>query len=146
MTPLEEPAEETPSEEGEGIVLEELSSEAPPVEETPTAPLVITGADELPSVITADMLRARRAQRKAMDFANESFEIPEELLAGIEERSGEFEEELEEEILESRGKPRGKGKVEKGKAKKNTPAGKAEKSKGKKPRRWQGGDDDLGDF
>jgi hypothetical protein len=147
MTPVEEPAEETPEEVGsKEMVLEELSTEVQPVDETPAAPLVITGADELPSVITADMLRARRAQRKAADFASEAFQIPEELLVGIEESPVAIEEELEEEIFESRGKPRGKGKPEKGKGKKVAPVSKPEKGKGKKARRWQGGDDDLGDF
>lgn len=75
----------------------------------PAAPALVTG-DELPQIITADMLRARRAQRKAMDFDDKNFEVPAELLAGYKE---DLEEEPEEEevdapIAGSRGKERPK--------------------------------------
>jgi N utilization substance protein A len=135
--PEEEPVSESP--------VEAVPPVTPPVEEAPVEPLIITSADELPSVITADMLRARRAQRKEIDFASAEFQIPEELLAGLEEEEEVLE--LEEEI-EVRGKPKGRGKTgdrgkapERGKVKKAAPAPKAsDRGKSKRPRRWQ--DDD----
>ena len=39
--------------------------------------------EELPDVITADMLRARMAQRKEAKVDSDAFEIPAELLVGI---------------------------------------------------------------
>jgi hypothetical protein len=111
------------------------------------------------------MLRARRAQRKEINFESVEFEIPAELLAGYQEDvAAEIEpEELEPEEVERRARDKSKGfdrskapdrgkvpergKVpDRGKGKKSAPAGKAEKGKGKKPRHWAGGDDDFGDF
>ena len=74
---------------------------------------------ELPEVITADMLRARMADRKKFTFSEADFEVPAELLAGYEEESSE------DELFgagKAKGKAKGKGKpATKGKAKK--PAG-----------------------
>jgi len=47
--------------------------------------------EDLPEVITADMLRARMEQRKEIDIDSDDFEIPAELLVGLED------DELEEE-------------------------------------------------
>lgn len=85
------------------------------------------GSEELPEVITADMLRARMAERKKYTFGEEDFEIPPELLKGYEE---------EDDFLEHGGK--GKGKV---KGKKSAPK---PKGKGKKPapqRPWEEDED-----
>jgi hypothetical protein len=68
-------------------------------------------SDELPQIITADMLRARRAQRKSIDFSDKDFEIPAELLAGydkdIEDEPGEDEDYT---LLGGKGKEKPKGK------------------------------------
>ena len=66
-----------------------LPSEAPFDEkETPAPappPSTAKTGDALPEIITADMLRARMAQRKEMDMRAVEIEIPEELLAGYKE-------------------------------------------------------------
>jgi len=41
--------------------------------------------EALPEIITADMLRARQEQRKSVDIADADFEIPAELLVGLNE-------------------------------------------------------------
>jgi N utilization substance protein A len=67
-----------------------LPSEAPFEEGEAPAPTVqppSTTGDALPEIITADMLRARMAQRKEMDMRAVEIEIPEELLAGYKEDS-----------------------------------------------------------
>jgi hypothetical protein len=127
IEPLDEEPEPTPP--------------TPPAEEEPAPPpITITSSDELPQVITADMLRARRAQRKAIDLDSEEFQIPEELLAGYVDEPVLDEE---EELLE-RARPKGKA-ADKGK-KKGGPAGRGDAKKGgKKPKRWRG-DDEFGDF
>lgn len=90
----------------------------------------MTRVDELPEVITADMLRARRA--KGVDFSAD-FEIPAELLIGLDEEDDAWIDEEEGD------KPRG-GKVKpKAKAKGKKAATPAPKAKGKK---WIA-DDDL---
>mgnify|MGYP000595607110 CR=1 FL=1 len=87
------------------------------------------GSEELPEVITADMLRARMAERKKYTFSEEDFEIPPELLKGYEE---------EDDLLEHGGKGKGKTKA---KGKKSAPKPKA-KSKKPAPRRpWEEDDD-----
>jgi N utilization substance protein A len=126
---------------------EEQGVETPSADQ-PSDPAVIPNlvtSDELPQIITADMLRARRAQRKAMDFGDKDFEIPAELLAGYQ---GEAEdepdvEEMEEDFASVAG---GKGK-EKPKAKKAVSAAKPEK-KAKKQKKWRPAlpEDDLDDL
>jgi len=68
----------------------------------------LTKGEELPEVITADMLRARKNLNVDMD----SFEIPAELLAGLDEEEWEDEEE-EEEIPAKKGKTKVKAKPKK---------------------------------
>lgn len=138
------PEEELPAEEP--VAEADLAEMAPGLAEDEMAPLVITSADDLPEVITADMLRARRRQSKAFDFTDEDFEIPEALLVGY-DKDAELElgEDLEDEDLTPPGKGKGKGKsAERGKGKK-APA--AKKAGGKKQKKWRPDDDiDLEDF
>jgi len=113
----------------------------PPVEELPTPlkpPAEITEVGALPQVITADMLRARMAQRKGNDRKSEDIEIPAELLVGIEEEEEKVVvvEEWEEEIESAPGK--GKGKVKK----KATPIIAKPVAKAKKKKRRPVGDED----
>ncbi len=56
----------------------------------------LTTPDALPDVITADMLRARMAQRKNDAAAAEELEIPAELLVGLENEAEDEEWEVEE--------------------------------------------------
>ncbi|MCB0026142.1 MAG: transcription termination factor NusA [Caldilinea sp.] len=122
--PEEEPA--LPSEAA-------FSEEEVAVEPSPLADVSMTTQEELPEVITADMLRARMAERKKFNFADEDFEVPAELLAGYDE-----EELDEEDLMEEVGKGKTKGKA-KTKAK-----GKAKPQKGKSSkRRWDGGDEEF---
>jgi N utilization substance protein A len=97
----------------------------------------LTLVDELPKVITADMLRARRGQ--SIDLPAD-FEVPAELLVGLDEDI-EDEEWEEEEEAPKKGRPAAKaGKAKKPAAKAKKPAAKAEaKGKGKK---WRGGGDE----
>lgn len=62
-----------------------FSEEEVAVEPSPLADVSMTTQEELPEVITADMLRARMAERKKFNFADEDFEVPAELLAGYDE-------------------------------------------------------------
>ena len=80
--------------------------------------------ENLPEVITADMLRARMAERKKFAFTEEDIQVPAELLAGYEE------EEAEEEVFDASGKGKGKGKS-KAKGKPAT-KGKGKKTAGKR--------------
>ncbi len=149
LTEIEEAETEEPEPADEPVA--EAPAEAPPAEETPSgeAPLGITSPDDLPQVITADMLRARRNQRKEIDFDREDFEIPEELLAGYDK--DELVEILDEDELESEddGDRRGKSKTSKApaKARRATPAKASDKKGGKKSKKWRtaGGDEDFGD-
>jgi N utilization substance protein A len=85
---------------------------APEEESTPTAPAKpAADGGELPQVITADMLRARMAQRKSLD----DIVVPEELLAGYEEDADDLED-----LIVPGVKPKAKGK--KGVPVKATPA------------------------
>lgn len=84
------------------------------------------GQEELPEVITADLLRARMAERKKFTFSEEDIEVPAELLAGYEE------EETEEDIFDSGAKGKAKGKAKGGKGKAAAPKGKAKKPAGKR--------------
>ncbi len=72
--------------------------------------------EELPEVITADMLRAAMSQRKKIDIEDEDFEVPAELLVGLEEEVEE-DAEKEEADLEALGKTKKKKKSSKKKAK-----------------------------
>jgi N utilization substance protein A len=93
----------------------ELPSEAAFSEgEAPAAP----SPENLPEVITADMLRARLAERKKFTFSDEDFEVPAELLAGYEEEQEEGDASAK---TKTKTKSKGKGKAPaKGKAKKAT--------------------------
>jgi hypothetical protein len=84
-------------------------------------------ATDLPDVITADMLRARMAQRKE-GLDNEEMEVPAELLVGLDED----EEEDVEDLIEAEGKAP--------KASKSSKKGK------KKPRHAFEEEDDFSDF
>ncbi|MCX6046018.1 MAG: transcription termination factor NusA [Chloroflexi bacterium] len=92
--------------------------EPPVVEEKPPTPIVapspapaneeINTTTGLPQVITADMLRARMAQRKQNERKTEEMEIPAELLVGITDDKEELVEVWEEEIETGKGKGKGK--------------------------------------
>ncbi|MCE7987701.1 MAG: transcription termination/antitermination protein NusA [Caldilinea sp. CFX5] len=141
--------EEAPVEEvrpARKAVVEEPRAVQPPVEEVaeeeaPTA-APITRPDELPQVITADMLRARMAQRRRETaFAEAEIEIPEELLAGIDEDAAPPEEEdIWDEATDRKAKGN-KGKKTKA-AKKGQPEKFDKKAPKKKKRRTNFGDDD----
>ncbi len=109
----------------------ELASPELPVEgkgaaeaETFSAPI---GSEALPEVITADMLRARMAERKKFTFSEEDFEVPPELLKGYEE---------DEDFFEQGGKGKGKAK-----SKKSAPKSKAKTKKPASRRPWEDEDD-----
>ena len=134
-------------EEERETLVEEETIELPPVVEAARPAPVETDEDEasaemtlpgeLPQVITADMLRARMAQRRRdINFNEADFEVPEELLAGIDE---EDPEEIWEEGDERKAKAPAKGK--KTKAKKVAPE-KADKRVKKKKRRTSFGDEE----
>ncbi len=93
--------------------------------------------EELPEVITADMLRARR--EKKIDLDDMEFEIPEELLAGLldEGLDDDEEEELDDIFEEEAAKSKSKGK-------RGKPVKKAKTKK--KKRRPVYGDDDYDDY
>ncbi len=106
-------------------------------EETPT--VIDTAIDELPEVITADMLRSRMAKRKKAGLADQEMEIPAELLVGLDADELEDDEEWIDEAVGARG---GKRKKDKGAAK--TPAKGAAKSDKKKTpkKRWTGDEEE----
>ncbi|MEZ4618263.1 MAG: hypothetical protein R2867_22495 [Caldilineaceae bacterium] len=143
MPPLSR-REVEPEPEPEEILPEPVIEEEPTVPNAPTPdeePETIrmdnlTAPDELPDVITADMLRARMAQRKKETIFDDDFEIPAELLVGIDddEEEGEIWD-LDEE----------QGKSKKTKTKKAAPV-KADKRPKKKKRRPQQDDDDAGSY
>jgi hypothetical protein len=141
-----------PSEKDEPEVPHEVEEPTPqPVEEEPVAADVVnedaniaaeasipttateslTTPDELPDVITADMLRARMAQRKKDLASAKDFEVPAELLVGLGDGDNEEWE------LESENAPA------KGKSKKSAPVKVDKKPKKKKRRVSQGDDDDF---
>ena len=110
----------------------------PDVEKMPTPiepPADMTDVGALPQMITADMLRARMAQRKINVRKSEDIEIPAELLIGIEQKE-EVVEEWEEETDAGKGKAKGKGKG------KVAPVAAKPVAKPKKKKRRTGGDDD----
>ena len=122
----------------------------PPVEDKAPAPLPSEPAfseeeiapasgDALPEVITADMLRARMAKRKATAQPAQEIEVPAELLAGY-DKDAVVEEEWVEDLAakSAKGKP--------AKAKPGTkPAGKAPEKKKAPKKRWSG-DEEEGYF
>jgi len=94
----------------------------------------VTRPDELPQVITADMLRARMAQRKKESFLDDDFEVPAELLVGIDEEGEAWDSD-------------DSSKAKKTKVKKSAPAKPADKrAKKKKRRSTSGEDDDYSDY
>jgi N utilization substance protein A len=130
-------------------VVEEPRAVQPSVEveaEEQPAVVPITRPDELPQVITADMLRARMAQRRReTTFTEAEFEIPEELLVGIDEEApADEEDDIWTEATDSKAKGN-KGK--KAKVVKKQPEKFDKKAPKKKKRRTNfGDDDDLGGY
>jgi transcription termination/antitermination protein NusA len=110
-----------------------ISESAFSEEEAPSA--APPGSEELPEVITADMLRARMARRKEAGFNEQDIEVPAELLAGIDEEGLLEDEEWIDEAMGARG---GKRKKAKGTPAKGAP--KTDKKKAPKKRGW--GDDE----
>ena len=123
-----------------------IDAEWPPVaQQEPAAPIseaafsedeapVATGNEDLPEVITADMLRARMAKRKEASFTEQDIEIPAELLAGLDADELQEDEEWIDEAMGARGgkrKKETKGKTAaKPAAKTSKPAKKAPKKRG----------------
>ncbi|MEX1018673.1 MAG: transcription termination factor NusA [Litorilinea sp.] len=93
----------------------------------------MTRIDALPQVITADMLRARKNK---MDISRADFEVPEELLVGLDDDDLPIDEDEDEDEDEG-GKAAGKGKKVTAKAKK----AKVDPKKGKPKRRRTGSED-----
>lgn len=126
-------AEEEAPEEAESEV--EVAPSAPiaidltALEAPPALSEEVTRPDELPQVITADMLRARMAQRKKESFVDEDFEVPAELLVGLDAADEEWDG-------EDFDKPK------KTKVKKSVPAKPADKRVKKKKRRPNANEDD----
>ncbi len=88
----------------------------------------VTGSEELPQVITADMLRARRAKRSEMSL--DDIDVPAELLAGYKAEVGDEDWVAEEE--------RNKAAKTKGKAKGKAQPAKPGKTDKKKPKnKWE---------
>ena len=115
LNPEEEPeiASETQHQD-ELEINAEASEEEITLAQEPEEEDGITMVDELPEVITADMLRARG--NKPIDL--DAIEIPAELLAGLELEAEAEDEEEEEELLqefekEVQGKSKGKKKAKK---------------------------------
>lgn len=127
-------AEPEPSEEdfaAEEELDEDVAVEAEAAVETEPEMVDLTTPDALPDVITADMLRQRMAQRKKETILDDDFEVPAELLVGLDE------DETEEWDFED-------SKTKKAKSKKAI-ATKPER-KPKKRRRRAEDDDDYGNF
>jgi transcription termination/antitermination protein NusA len=123
-----------PEEEEEQLPIKPLDLPEPATasreEETAEEAEDITRIDSLPQVITADMLRARKG--KGIDLSGD-FEIPAELLVGLDDVEVDDEWDEEEEGKKGRGVAKSKAPakpVAKSKAKK--PAKPETKSKGKK--------------
>ncbi|HRW04421.1 MAG TPA: transcription termination factor NusA [Caldilineaceae bacterium] len=144
--PEEEPlATPEPVEDGEDVVEDEVAEaesveeevvDVTPVEaeaEVPTEMVDLTTPDALPDVITADMLRQRMAQRKKETIIDDDFEVPAELLVGLDDEEDEdwdFDSDT--------------AKKSKSKTKKAAPV-KADR-KPKKKKRRTGGDDDFDSY
>ncbi len=150
----DEPAETTEATLPENWTLEPLAaelSEAPFTEADTTAgeepdveveslDVGITTPTELPQIITADMLRARRAMRKEK-APQQDIEVPAELLVGLETQEApkdDWEEELELE--------RGKAKVKSKGKEKSKKAPQPPKLDKKSKKKWRPGQGDLEDF
>ena len=117
------------------MVVEEIEPQPETPQEKEETPLTLP--KELPNVITADMLRARMAQRRESNFNDANFEIPKELLVGIDEGEEDDWAALDEEIpANARSK----------KSKKATPDAKGKVAKKKKRRPVSGDEDDFGKF
>jgi len=101
-----------------------------------TADGAMTMPKELPNVITADMLRARMAQRRENNFSEANFEIPKELLVGIDEAGDEDWAAVDDDL------PPG----EKAKKAKKAVPDKPKGAKKKKRRPALGDEDDFGKF
>ncbi|MBP7963284.1 MAG: transcription termination/antitermination protein NusA [Caldilineaceae bacterium] len=114
----------------------DVAGKTPATPPTPPTP-VVGEPEDLPEVITADMLRARRSKKVDMD--DMKFEIPAELLVGLLDESDDDEIEELEDIFEEES-DRNKGKSKRGKTVK--PAKKVSKKK----RRPAYGDDDYDDY
>ena len=86
-----ETAEVTPKEEPEAEAEVPVEAEAEVEAEAKVEADTLMTGEDLPEVITADMLRARMAQRKAeqVDWDELEIEVPPELLAGYEEEDEE---------------------------------------------------------
>ena len=95
---LDAEPEATIEAEAAAVIAEEIEEEA---EEEGDG---FTSGEDLPEVITADMLRERMAQRGAINFNDADFEIPAELLVGLEEFLDEEEPEEWEEKPVKKGK------------------------------------------
>ncbi len=116
--------------------LDVAKADPAPKEPVEIKPDPVDEPDELPEVITADMLRARRG--KKVDIKDMDFEIPAELLVGLLDEDDIEEVELDDIFEEEL--DRSKGKSKRGKAAK--PAKKSTKKK----RRPAYGDDDYDDY
>ncbi|MCC6169445.1 MAG: transcription termination/antitermination protein NusA [Caldilineaceae bacterium] len=113
VTEALEPEEETaPVFEAPVEELPSVQSKETPLGVEEEGEAEITRIQDLPQVITADMLRARKAQGRERSL--DEIEIPAELLVGLDEEEEVVEEweEEEESRKKSRGpaKPKGKGK------------------------------------
>ena len=110
-------------------------------EEPAPDPDRLTRVDELPAVITADMLRAR----KSTAFNLEDIEIPPELLIGLDDDEDDDEEDDEDETNDDvdDDEPEGRGKS---KAKARPKSKTVAKPKTKKRRRTFTDDDDVDDY
>ncbi len=97
----------------------------------------LTLPKELPNVITADMLRARMAQRRESNFNDANFEVPKELLVGIDEGEDDWSSVIDDDTPAG-ARPK--------KAKKAVPDTKNKGVKKKKRRPVSGEEDDFGKF
>jgi len=111
--------------------------EAPHVEEVPAVqataqPATEPGMQPLPQIITADMLRARMAQRRALDLKTSDIEVPKELLVGMDDAD-----------LAAGGVDLGKSKTKAKSSSTTAPAKPAARAKKKKYYPVDGGGDDF---
>jgi hypothetical protein len=98
---------------------------------------ITTDSEELPQMITADMLRARMAKRKEASFSEQDIEIPAELLAGLDAEELQEDEEWIDEAMGARGGKRKKDAKGKVPAKPAAKSGKSDnKKKAPKKRGW----------
>jgi len=137
--PVEEKDDEALEEEvvaAESPAVTSAEAEASPTTDTDVETMAemmdLTAPEALPDVITADMLRKRMAQRKKETILDDDFEIPAELLVGLDE---DEEEEWDAEA---------DSKAKKSKSKKAAPV-KADR-KPKKKKRRVADDDDYGNY